>query len=184
MGVAWCFLRCLGRFVLKTRILPVFTRTLEARGRRFPPSGRTSGALLPEALLRSLGDQFRQPHQVVGCATEDEQPIDLVQSAQLHLADRAGLLEPSKSFFDQPSAAQADGVAGMPRGSTVEVGAASLLVPGHMRGDVQGARGRDEILGVVGLVRAYGDATPAAFSLVLKHQQRSLALGVAVGLVT
>ena len=98
-----------------------------------------SGALLPEALLRSLGDQFRQPHEVVGGATEDEQPIDLVQSAQLHLAYRTGLFEPSKSFFDQPSAAQADGVAGMPRGSAVEVRAAPLLVLGHMRGDVQGA---------------------------------------------
>ena len=88
----------------------------------------------------------------MGCATEDEQPVDVVQSAQLHLADRTGLLKPSKSLFDQPSAAQADGVAGMPRGSAVEVRAASLLVPGHMRGDVQGARGRDEILGVeVGL---------------------------------
>src|ERR1039458_8337670 len=51
-----------------------------------------------------------------------------------------------------------------------------------MRGDVQLARGRDEILGVVGLVRAYGDATLAAFLLLLKHQQRGLALGVAVGL--
>src|ERR1035437_8169336 len=109
MGVAWCFLRCLGRFALETRILSVFTRALEARGRRFPPCGRTSGALLPEALLRSLGDQPGQPHQVVGSATEDEQPVDLVQSAQFHLAHRTGLLEASKSFFDQPAAVHADG---------------------------------------------------------------------------
>jgi hypothetical protein len=47
---------------------------------------------------------------------------------------------------------------------------------------VQGTRGRDEILRVVGFVRAYRDATPAAFSFVLKHQQCGLALGVAVGL--
>ncbi len=80
-----------------------------------------SGALLHGACLWSKGYQFRQPHEVVGGAAEDEQPIDLVQSAQLHLADRAGLLEPSKSLFDQPSAAQADGVAGMPRGSAIEV---------------------------------------------------------------
>lgn len=104
------------------------------------------GALLHGACLSSKGDQFRQSHQVVGCATEDEQPIDLVQSAQLHLADRAGLLEPSKSLFDQPSPAQADGVAWMPCGSAIEVRAASLLVLRDMRGDVQGACGRDEVL--------------------------------------
>src|SRR5713226_9666907 len=84
-----------------------------------------AGALLHGSCLSSKGYQFRQPHQVVCGATEDEQPVDLVQSAQLHLADRAGLLEPSKSLFDQPSAAQADGVAGMPRGSAIEVRAAS-----------------------------------------------------------
>jgi hypothetical protein len=133
----------------RNALLPVFTRALETLGRRFPPSGRTSGALLPEA--HSLGDQRGQAHQVVGCATEDEQPFDVVQTAQLHLADRSGLLEPSKSLFDQPSAAQADGVTGMPRGSAVEVRAASLLVLGHMCDDVQLACGRDEILRVVGL---------------------------------
>ena len=118
----------------------------------------------------------------MGGATEDEQPVDLVQSAQLHLAHWTGLLEPSESLFDQPAAVQADGVAGMPRGSAAEVGAASLLVLRHMRGDVQLACGRDEILGVVSLVRAYGDATLAAFLFVLEHQQRSLTLGIAVGL--
>jgi hypothetical protein len=75
-------------------------------GGRFGALRPPSAALLPEALLRSLGDQFRQPHEVVSGATEDEQPSDLVKSAQLHLADRSGLLEPSKSLFDQPSAAQ------------------------------------------------------------------------------
>jgi hypothetical protein len=151
-------------------------------GWRFRALRRSSGALLHGACLWSKGYQFGQPHEVVGGAAEDEQPVNLVQSAQLHLADRAGLLEPSKSLFDQPSAAQADGVAGMPRGSAVEVRAAPLLVLGHMRGDVQGTCGRDEILGVVSLVRAYGDAPPASFSLVLKHQQSGFALGVSIGL--
>src|ERR1017187_10540941 len=59
----------------------------------------------------------------------------------------------------------------MPRGSAVEVGAASLLVPGHMRGDVQLACSRDEILGVVGLVRAHRDATLAVFLLLLNHRR-------------
>jgi len=39
-----------------------------------------------------------------------------MQSAQLHLADRAGLLQPSEALLDQPATAQADGIAGVPGG--------------------------------------------------------------------
>ena len=59
-------------------------------------------------------------------ATEDEQPIDFFQPPQLDLAQRAGLLEPSEAFFNQPSPAQADGIAGLPRGSAIEIAAATL----------------------------------------------------------
>jgi len=126
-------------------IRPVFTRALEAVSALRLNVRRT--------------DQSGQPHQVVGCATEDELPIDLVQSA-IHVAHRTGLLKPSNSLSDQSSAGQADGVAGVPRGSAVEVGEPSLLVLRDMRGDVQLARGRGEVLRVVGLVRAYSDPKP------------------------
>jgi hypothetical protein len=53
----------------------------------------------------------------------------------------------------------------MARSSAVEVGASSLLVLRYMRGDVQGTCGGDEILRVVGLVRAYGNAPLAVFCL-------------------
>ena len=85
----------------------------------------------------SLCDQPGQPGQVVRGATEDEQPVHLVQSAQLHLADRAGLLQPSEALLDQPATAQADGIAGVPGGSPVEGRAAFLVVLGHMHGDSQ-----------------------------------------------
>src|SRR5260370_40932675 len=85
-----------------------------------------SGALLDGACLWSKGYQVRQPHEVVGGAAEDEQPIALVQSAQLHLADRAGLLEPSKSLFDQPAAAHARGAAALPGGSAAAGRAGAL----------------------------------------------------------
>src|ERR1700677_329090 len=110
-------------------------RVARCCGGPFSALQRPSGALLHGPCLSSKGDQFRQAHEVVGCAAEDEQPVDVVQSAQLHLADRTGLFEPSESLFDQPSTAQTDGVAGMPRGSAVKVGAASLLVLRYMCGD-------------------------------------------------
>ena len=61
-------------------------------------------------------------------ATEDEQPVHFLQASQLGLAQRAGLLQPSESLFDQPSAAQADGIAGLARGSAVQVAGAAFVV--------------------------------------------------------
>jgi hypothetical protein len=55
-----------------------------------------------------------------GLLDSDGDPVHLVQSAQLHLADRAGLLQPTEALLDQPPTAQADGIAGVPRGSAVE----------------------------------------------------------------
>jgi hypothetical protein len=49
---------------------PVFTRLVRRIGGLFPALRRVSGALLVEALLRSLGDQPGQAHQVVGGATK------------------------------------------------------------------------------------------------------------------
>jgi len=109
------------------------------------------GALLPEALRSSLGDQPRQPQQVVGCAAEDEDPVHLGQPAHLHLAERADLLHPAEGLFDQPAAAQADRVAGVPGGSSVHVRAPSVVVLGDVRRDLQGSRGGHEVLGVVSI---------------------------------
>jgi hypothetical protein len=61
-------------------------------------------------------------------ATEDEHPIHFLQAAQLDLAQRAGLLQPSKALFDQPSAAHADDIAGLARGSAIQVAAAALPI--------------------------------------------------------
>jgi hypothetical protein len=75
-----------------------------------------------------LSHQSRQPDQVVRRATEDEQPVHFLQTPQLYLAQRPGLLQPSKALFDQPSAAQADGIAGLARGSAVQVAGAAFVV--------------------------------------------------------
>src|ERR1039458_4840965 len=66
---------------------------------------RISGALLPERCRLLLCDQPGQSNQVVGGATEDEQPVHFLQPSQLYLSQRAGLLQPTKSLFHQPSAA-------------------------------------------------------------------------------
>jgi hypothetical protein len=60
-------------------------------------------------------------------------------------------------LLDQPAAAQADGVAGLARGSAVQVAAAALVVVRNVR-HVQLSRGAHKILAVVGLVGAHGDA--------------------------
>src|SRR5260370_2383965 len=119
----------------------------------------------------SWWDKPGQPGQVVRGATEDEQPVHLVQSAQLHLADRAGLLQPSEALLDQPATAQADGIAGVPGGSPVEVRAAFLVVLGHSHGDIQLARAVHEIPAVEALVRARRDPPLTALLLLLGHQQ-------------
>jgi hypothetical protein len=104
-----------------------------------------------------MHDQPGHPGQVMRGATENEQPVHLVQSAQLHLADRAGLLQPSEALLDQPATAQADGIAGVPGGSPVESRAAFLVVLRYMHGDIQLTRGIHEIPAVEGLGRARRD---------------------------
>ena len=61
-------------------------------------------------------------------------------------------------LLDQPAPAQADGVAGLARGSVVQVAAAALVVVRNVRRHVQLSRGAHKILAVVGLVGAHGDA--------------------------
>ena len=91
-------------------------------------------------------------------ATEDEQPVHFLQSSQLDLAQRADLLQPPKALFDQPSPAQADGIAGLPRSPAVQITGAALVVLRHMWGYVQIPNRTHKILAVVSLVGAHGDA--------------------------
>jgi RNA-directed DNA polymerase len=71
--------------------------------------------------VRGKGSELRQAHEVVSGATEDEDPVHLVQTAQLHLAYGTGLLQPSEALLDQPSPTQADRITGMPGGPAVHV---------------------------------------------------------------
>ena len=114
-------------------------------------------------------------------ATEDEQPVHLFQSAQLDLPKRTSLLQPPKAFFDEPAAAQTDRIAGLPRGSAIQVAAAALVVLRDMGRHVQLPDRPDEILRIVSLVGAHGDAAWTALLLLGQHQQRGIALCIAIG---
>jgi hypothetical protein len=59
-------------------------------------------------------------------ATEDEQPVHFLQTSQLDLTQWACLLKPTEALFNQPSPAQANGIAGLTRGSAVQVAAAAV----------------------------------------------------------
>src|SRR5450755_3290746 len=140
-----------------------------------------SGTLFPRHCWR-LSDEFWNPDQVVCCATEDEQPVHFLQPSQLDLPQWPGLLQPPKALFDQPTAAQTDGIAWLPRGSAVQVAAAVLVVPGDVRGHIQFPYGAHEILTVIRLVGAHSDATCTALLLLGQHQQRGIALGIAISM--
>jgi hypothetical protein len=76
------------------------------------PDGRNhgSGTLLPDC--RWLSDEFGKPDQVVRRATEDEQPIHLLQSAQLDLPERTSLFQgttQSRAHSSAGPAKRADG---------------------------------------------------------------------------
>jgi hypothetical protein len=64
----------------------------------------------------------------VGGAAEDEDPVHLGQTSQLYLSKWAGLLQPAEGLLDQPTTAQADGVAGVPGGSSIKVRTTPLFV--------------------------------------------------------
>ncbi len=80
-----------------------------------------------------VGEELWQAQQVVCSAAEDEEPVDLGQTSPLHLGDGTGLLQPAEGLLDQPAAAQADRVSGVPGGSAIEVRTASFFVLLHMR---------------------------------------------------
>ncbi len=110
----------------------------------------------------------------MGGATENEQPIYFLQSAQLDLAQRRGLLQPSEALFDQPSAAQTDDIAGLPRGSAVQVAGAVSVVAGDVWSDIElphGARIRypSQCRKLCPALTCTCNAACAALLFLLKH---------------
>ena len=78
----------------------------------------------------------------------------------------------------QPAAGQADAVTGVPGRPAIEVRAAALFVLRDVRGDVQGSRGDDEVLRIVGFVGSHGDA-PGTVFLACRRASASIHLDFA-----
>src|SRR5579884_3384638 len=121
--------------LIETLVSSVVTGVREAAGSSPEPRKHGSRTLLPE--------RFRRLSH---------------QSPQLDLAQRPDLLQPAKALLHKPSPAQADGISGLARGPAIQVAAAALVILRNMRRHVQLPHCSDEILRVVSLVCAHGDA--------------------------
>ena len=109
-------------------------------------------------------------------AVEHEQPIYLLQTSQLNLPQRSGLLQPAKALFKQASPAQADGISGLTCGCAVQVAAAPLVVLRNMRRYVQSPRRAHKSSVSQALSTLHGDAARVILLLLVAHQQGGIAL--------
>ncbi len=89
------------------------------------------------AALPVLLPQFWNTEQVISSATEDEQPIDVAQSAQFDFSQATDPLQPAEGLFDQPPLAQTDSVTLMPGRPPVNRAAPVLVVLNNVRRGVQ-----------------------------------------------
>lgn len=96
--------------------------------------------------------QLGPSNQVEGGTGEDEQPIDVGQSAQLHLPDPGDRFQPSERGFDPRARVLALGVPRVPRGARIDRTAARAChVLRHVGREAQVARKADEIFDVISL---------------------------------
>src|SRR5437016_10072372 len=97
--------------------------------------------------------QFGQPNQVERGTGEDEQPIDVGQPAQLHLADPGDRLQPPERRFDPRTRVLALAVPLVSRGAGIDrTAAAPRWMLRDVWRDAQVARKADEIVDVITFV--------------------------------
>src|SRR5688500_17906176 len=96
-------------------IVRVMTRSEERAGRLRAAGRRPNGETSPSS--GGPGQQFLQPDQIDGGAREDEEPVDLWQPAQFHLAHPGYGLQPPERRFDPRSRMLTLRVAVMTRGA-------------------------------------------------------------------
>jgi len=138
----------------------------DARDRRFRTLRRHYG---PD-LLRQNGSshQVSHAHQIVGCASERENPIHFQCAAVPQFAQQRDGLQPAEAFFDALPLLLAEGIARLSRGAAVDGTAASSSgVLRYVRCHAQVATLAREFRGVVALVAAHGHTPPSRN--VLQH---------------
>src|SRR5680860_1065585 len=145
------------------------SQAAEPRWSRFSPEGPLlrprRAPYLPSSSRRTqLRLQVLQSHQVEAGAGEGEDRAHLLLSPMPELAQTPGHLHPTEGLFHDLAPALTHGVA-LPAGGALVDGVVLFLL-GHMGGDTKAPGFLDEILGVVALVRPYGQPTfaPTAFS--------------------
>jgi len=156
--------------------LPRFFVLSDARDRRLRTLRRHYG---PD-LLRQNGSnhQVSHAHQIVGCASERENPIHFQCAAVPQFAQQRDGLQPAEAFFDALPLLLAEGIARLSRGAAVDGTAASSSgVLRYVRCHAQVATLAHEFRGVVALVAAHGHTPPSRN--VLQHIQCGVALGFA-----
>jgi len=97
-GGAWCFLRCPRSIPARNAHFASVTRALEAHGRRFPPSGRTSGALVCHSAAQrrkfNSGAPFmhrgQRAHRDLGLNHPMSDLIQIVTTALASATERSG----------------------------------------------------------------------------------------------
>src|SRR5680860_405844 len=141
----------------------------EPRWSRFSPEGPLlrprRAPYLPSSSRRTqLRLQVLQSHQVGAGAGEGEDRAHLLLSPMPELAQTPGHLHPTEGLFHDLAPPLTHGVA-LPAGGALVDGVVLLLLR-HLGGDTKAPGLLDDILGVVALVRPYGQPTfaPTAFS--------------------
>lgn len=131
--------------------------------------------------LSRRGIQPADAQQVVGGAGEIRQQLGPLDAPDAGLAQAAHGLHPAEDFFDALAFSLAQDVALVPGGAGIEARGLSTVDPGDVRDDATAAQARDEVLGVVTLVRPEGLGLDAFAPLAREHLKGRLAFGVAVG---
>src|SRR5680860_464550 len=134
----------------------------EPRWSRFSPEGplvrpRRTPYLPSSSRRTQLRLQVLQSHQVGAGAGEGEDRPHLLLSPMPEFTQTPGHLHPTEGLFHDLAPALTCGVA-LPAGGPLVDGVVLFLL-GHMGGDTKAPGLLDEVLGVVALVRPYGQPT-------------------------
>ena len=124
------------------------------------------------------GEESRNANQIISGRGEDEKPFNQVAAAMPGFAQSPNGLHPSERFFDPLAGGQADAIAGMTGGASVDRRSAMRVVLRHMRRAAAFAASGDKVGGVVILV---GSHRAARVGIVLDHAEGGGTLSCAIG---
>src|SRR5215207_5740114 len=148
-----------------------------------PGGGVCSGVLGPFSVLQTDssrgGEDFGDADEIICGGREYEEPSDPIAAAMTCLAQRADGLDPTERFLDLLALLLANRIAGMPRRTRVDRGAALGVVLSDVGCAATLTTAGDEVGGVVAFV---GPNRAAGISIVVDHVEGGFALGGAIGL--